>query len=573
MAVWNYIKDKESGVYHSTPYTYSGTEGNGIIKNIELSTGVQCPMLVTSNSISISDDKIIGYVPKDMSYKFLASETGDDVAPPEYVPNCALDASGIVTWGGNSLLPNGHTLTKLMPTNPGMTLQFATALNGAVFSSPNGAPTSITYYSQAKEPDGSYLIETAPTGRDGNIEVVFIRQVGCTSGSLSDYYGGKFAAYINATSVTPPSAGKFNVPVVAICWSGWYKDYVNDNDTTEDGIAFDYDERINITAKNRKILSDNVGKYLVPFYGQQGLSPTTINTYSGDPSALDHTYTNVTVKFDKSQSEYNTEIGYANYAGISAFCFNWYDVDSPLSRDRQLFANSTAKGNLKMTGMIAALGFFPNTFIDDLTDQMIQNYWFKIDNKAVLYVQNANIGWSDGGWKTGTTFQWLSTIRSSYSSKGGGDIYFVNYEGNDIPYTNYDTYGLNAGGHYCTFGNESLTTHSYTALANEETNKWNAALSTGRGVVPTITTGFDNNEARFEYPSSAGWTNPATTGEFSSHLSDAKNFADLHPDKVKFVTIYAWDEITESGNPLCPRLTSGGGINKDTLDVLKSWIL
>ena len=93
---------------------------------------------------------------------------------------------------------------------------------------------------------------------------------------------------------------------------------------------------------------------------------------------------------------------------------------------------------------------------------------------------------------------------------------------------------------------------SFQTLTNETEAGWNAEVSTGLSVIPTVMTGW-NPSPRVTNPvpwGSSGTASyaTATPAQVAAQLSDALDWIAAHPqDTANTALVYAWDEFDEGG--------------------------
>ncbi len=354
-----------------------------------------------------------------------------------------------------------------------------------------------------------------------------------------------------------PSTDKIKIPVGAIMWDSWYRDYWNDENPP-------FDPLINVVSKSRLVATEWMDKFnVVPFYGQYH-EPEKIkirynvrwSTEFGK-NIFDEIERSVQVKYDKSQADTDREIQYFAEAGFDFFCFNYYNSDSPLSEARLQFVNSQNKRGLKMTFILASNRKAEE--INYITDLMLKDYWFKIDNKPVLYFNTRDM-------------QDLEKYKSAYKSKGGGEIYVVYYSMGGYPgeFSQYQQFKANAGSSYSLFIGQA-TADKLIKAEVEARNSWMGQYkNTQINLIPVLTTGFENLYNRSSLDTEqAAFIEKASLPQLEEKLELMKGFIKEHPEKVPAVLWYAANEILESGNPIVPTKRRDGTIDTSVLDTIK----
>ena len=353
------------------------------------------------------------------------------------------------------------------------------------------------------------------------------------------------------------SSDKIKIPVGAIMWDGWYRDYWNDENPQ-------YDLLINHVSKSRLVATEYMDQFRVlPFYGQYHEPENITIRYNvkWSPELERNTYDvmerAVQVRYDKTQADCDREIQYYADAGFDFFCFNYYNSDSPLSEARLQFVNSENKRGIKMTFMLASNR--NDTEINYITDLMLKDYWFKIDNKPVLYFGNRDM-------------QDLPKYKSAYSAKGGGEIYVVYYSMGGAPgdFSQYLQFRANAGSSYTLFVGEKTAEEFIQAEVEARDNWMKQFKITDINLIPTLSTGFENLHNRSSLDLNKAVTvGKASLPQIEQKLELMKKFIKEHPTKVPAVLWYAGNEILESGNPIVPTKGRDGSIDTSMLDTIK----
>ena len=578
------IVDIEGGV----AITIDGVSGAIISK--DLGDGDRI-IFVIDDAIDSIGKTIRVQAPESMAKYFSYDTTAPDPDEPDPEVNCALTTL-LESTPPSKTYADGINTFRLVPSSSSYVLEFATELDG--ITKAGAAIINIDYFQVPKQSDGSYLVDVTA---DGTVQTILIRQQGCTSTNINpstnDFFGGRFHAYQTDSEgeVPAPITGKVNVPVGAIMWDGWYEDYQL---TPRNGIGgTPYDQGINQTSSLRLDLTEFSSLNLVPFYGQQGLTPEDIiilaNGYwNGTENVFDEVHKNVTCKFDRSQTAVDKEIGFALDAGIDYMAFNWYSpYDSPMGEAQVKFAASGSRGTMKMCYLSGPIGWNIPTNVDYITDMMTETYYQQIDSKPLLFV---NDDWLNQTY-AGTTI--LQLIKNSYASKtSGGTIYVVYMSGGrDYPTdeSKYSTHGMQGASIYTTYGVSATLPRPHSEVMTDEVNLRQSFINnSGRDIVPVITTGFINLSKRSSLVGgdNNNYTEIATSGQMDTKMTNLISFIENNPTRAKAMLFYAWNENAESGNPICPTLTSGTtsvtvsslnvagantGVNRATLDKVKQY--
>ncbi|MCP9763918.1 hypothetical protein [Lacihabitans soyangensis] len=357
--------------------------------------------------------------------------------------------------------------------------------------------------------------------------------------------------------VGEPVADKIKIPVGAIMWDGWHYDYWND-------VNPKYDILINHVSKSRLVATEYMDQFRVlPFYGQYHAPEKIKIRYNVKwnqelgRNTYDEMEREVQVKYDKTQADCDREIQYYAEAGFDFFCFNYYNSDSPLSEARLQFVNSTNKRGIKMTFMLASKR--NDTEINYITDLMLKDCWFKIDNKPVLYFNNKDM-------------EDLPKYKSAYAAKGGGEIYVVYYSMGGTPgdFGEYMKFGAQAGGSYTLFVGQKTAEEFMKAEVESRDNWMRQYKHTHLNIIPTLSTGFENLHNRSSLDLNKAVTvGKASLAQIEEKLVLMKKFIVEYPNKVPAVLWYAGNEILESGNPIVPTKRKDGSIDTSMLDTIK----
>lgn len=579
------IIDIEGGL----AFIYEGVSGALISKDFGEGAKV---IFVVDDAIDSIGKTIRVQAPESMARYFSFELTPVDPDEPDPEVNCALTTL-LESNPPSKTYADGVNTFRLVPASSSYVLEFATELDG--ITKAGAAIVNIDYFQVPKQSDGSYLVDVTA---DGTVQTILIRQQGCTSTNINpntnDFFGGRFHAYQTDNEgeiIVPPTTDKVYVPIGAIMWDGWYEDYQLTPRTGISGTP--YDQGINQTSSLRVDLTEFSSLNLVPFYGQQGLTPEDIiilaNGYwNGTENVFDEVHKNVTCKFDRSQTAFDKEIGFALDAGIDYMAFNWYSpYDTPMAEGQRKFVASTNRSTMKMCYLSGPIGWNITANVEYITDRMMETYYQKIDSKPLLYV---NDDWLNQTY-AGTTI--LQLIKNSYSTKSSGGTIYVVYMsgGRDYPTdeSKYSTHGMSGASIYVTYAVGDPTPRSHARLMDDEVSLRNNFIqSSGRDIVPVITTGFVNLSKRSSLVGgdNNNYTEIATGGQMDTKMTNVISFINNNPTRAKSLLFYAWNENAESGNPICPTLTSGttsvtvsslnvassnSGVNRATLDKVKQY--
>jgi len=584
----DFIKNKKTGVISDASgdgYATVWKEKPGRIVNKYItSKAMWCPIFNPDGLDPVGNDVFADYQ-YDLSRHYLAMATDEE----EEEVNCAL--FNFIEANPSRTFSNGINTFKIIPKSSSMVLEFATELDG--ITKAGSEIININYYQVPKESDGSYLVDVTA---DGTVQTILIRQQGCTSTiispSLNDFNGGRFHAYITDDDgiIVEPPTGKIGVPIGAIMWDGHFEDYQL---TPRNGLSGNpYERGINRTSALRVDFTEFAVLNLVPFYGQQNLTPEDIiilkTARIGSENVFTEIHKNVTCKLDRPQIAMDKEIGFALDAGIDYFCFNYYSpYDTPMGEGIVKFVASSAKSTMKMCFMGESLGYDIPLNVDYITNQMMQSFYQKIDGKPLLFTSELWLNLTHEGVNV------LQLIKNSYSSKsGGGQLYVVYYSGGrDYPTDEgkFSTHGMSGSSIYVTWAEGDPTPRPHSKLMDDEISLRNSFVTnSNRDIIPVLTTGFLNlwKRSSLEGGDNSNYTEVATTTQIGTKMSNLIDFINSNPSRVKAMLFYAWNENSESGNPICPTLSNGTtsvdvaylnvaganiGVNRSTLDKVKEY--
>lgn len=579
------VRHKLTNVIYDIPFAWTiGTGDTAIEGQIIIDDGDNGDevFFVYGVNVDPSDDKMEVFPRKSMFNDFSLDLTvtdpeGEDPEVPPTPLNCAL--TELVQANPSRTFSSGKNYFKLWPLVTG-SLEFATELQG--ITKAGAAIVNIEYYSKTKETDGSYIIEVNATGL---VETILIRQVGCSSTTINpnndDFFGGRFHAYQTDSSgtVTPPSGDKIYVPIGAYSWEGFYEDYELTPRQGIDGAT--YDQGINPTSGIRRCLTEFSSANVVPFYGEQNLSPESIDiitnvTWNPTTSQNDLTVIqrDVTCRFNMTSEAMKKQIGFAKDGGIDFIAFLWYSpYDTPMGEGLHKFIqlSDTDKQGMKMCFTSGPIGWDITKNVNYIVDKMTKTYYQRIDNKPLFICE--------AGWPH------LETIRNAYRNLTGGELYISIGNGyNDYPASAYDCSSI-----YNTYPSDGTGEVSHQSIIDTEIATRNHYINTQtKDILPCLTTGGLNYIKRYslEPEPFSRWYAKPTAPQWTAKMEAMIDFINSNPSRVKAIMFYSLNENHESGNPICPTLASGTtsvtvsslntagantGVNRETLDYIKPY--
>lgn len=375
---------------------------------------------------------------------------------------------------------------------------------------------------------------------------------------------GEFVKSTNTTESKPtlPSNDKINIPVGLIMWDNWERDYWADPKPK-------YDYLINHISRNRYSATYWGDKFnLVPFYGQH-IAPEKVKiryniqyNASIGRNTFDEIERTVNVKYDKTAADTEREVKYYRDAGFDFLVFNYYNIDSYLSETRQQFQNMSNKQGMKMTIMCSSGR--SDLEIEQITTQMLRDYWFRIDNKPVLYMTSGD-------------FSDLPKYQSALRAKGGGEIYVVYYSHSGYPFdwSEYVTNRNNAISAYNTSIGGNATQEQQIAKEVSDRENWMRQYKhTDVQLIPLLSLGIENLDSRTDLgiSNSVGWSvESANTEQIGRKCKLMQEFIKKHPEKIPAILWYSANEINEGGRSFVPKKLKNGKIDTTELDAVSLW--
>lgn len=361
------------------------------------------------------------------------------------------------------------------------------------------------------------------------------------------------------TNPTPEPSNKIKIPVGLIMWDNWEHDYWNETNDMDKLL-------INHISRNRYSATFWGDKFdLVPFYGQHTSPEKIMIRYNvkWDPQLGKNTYDSlqkeVRVKFDKSPADTEREVKYYRDAGFDFMAFNYYSDDSYLSETRRDFVAMQNKLGMKMTFKLQ--NGRRDSEIDYITTLMTKDYWFNIDNKPVLYLNDGD-------------FVDLPKYKNSLKAKNGKDIYVVYYGFNGYPgdWGDYQAKRNDAISAYNTTIGGYSTHEQLIVKEVSDRNNWMAQFkATHVKLIPILSLGLENLDLRTDMGSGGkpvGIIEAANLDQVNRKNDLIKDFIKQYPDKVPAILWYSGNEILEGGKSLVPKKLKNGTIDTSILDTI-----
>ncbi|MEM4177977.1 MAG: glycoside hydrolase family 99-like domain-containing protein [Nitrososphaeria archaeon] len=263
------------------------------------------------------------------------------------------------------------------------------------------------------------------------------------------------------------------------------------------------------------------------------------------------------------------EIHYARRAKLDYWAFLFYEPESEMNLQLNLYLNSPDKSLIKFAIILQPGRLNPQNFkeINSYIVRLIKNMnYLQIDGKPVIFIFNIT-KWKDRiskVWNEIENFrsQALGDLTKKIVSIAGSKPYYVIMEFNPERAAFWaDLLGLDAITAYATHPDRP---GKFEDLARHTINYWEIAKNTGKTVIPIVMMGWDPRP-RVEYP--APWQNrkyiekaeqvyftPPTSEELKEYLQKSIKWA--IENKSPAILIYAWNEFDEGGW-LMPTLSEG----------------
>ena len=243
---------------------------------------------------------------------------------------------------------------------------------------------------------------------------------------------------------------------------------------------------------------------------------------------------------------------YAKYCGINYWAVCWYPKNSGLDTIIQLYLKCSHKYGINWSCILGTAKFDERTDGPWLVNQFKKRIYQKVfGTRPLLYVLGNEVSTQ--------TIKYLQKINlasgndSIYVVAMGEDKYSVAKYADSInadAISAYTTWIHNNGGAY------------YPLVPKMDSVRWEEHRSTGKQVVPWVTTGR-NTKPRIDHPvwwtkvGANEWTQDATPKQIANHVADCLGWIKKHPSSTlsKTLLIYAWNEFDEGGY-ICPTLNN-----------------
>lgn len=264
-----------------------------------------------------------------------------------------------------------------------------------------------------------------------------------------------------------------------------------------------------------------------------------------------------------SQMSMDSEISYANSAGLTYWAFLYYGVaGSGADSGLDLYESSTLSTKPKFA---LILEWRPSIDLpanrDNIVGKMRSPTYFKLANgRPLLYLSS---GEPNTVWDTAGAKAHLDDIISRYSAANGGvmpAVVYLSYRTTRPSLLAPDACGTYATTDYVPYGSNAdaaaapaLGYVSLVSSANAHRDSW-----VGCNPIATVMSGWDPSPRWVGFPSGYGGFNPGnppgprylppTAKQLNNHMYDALQWANSQPgSSLRTVLIYAWNEMDEGG--------------------------
>lgn len=305
----------------------------------------------------------------------------------------------------------------------------------------------------------------------------------------------------------------------------------------------------------------------LPFFGTQ-VNSTTVTVRGNDQATVD------------------AEIAYARQAGLHYWAFVAYQPpDHPtldhLTYGLKLYRASTAKQGLKYCLILSHFGpvaSWAATAAQWVAMAAEPDYQTVLGNRPLFYLFAQSFEGS-----VAVDASHITTLRNQCIAAGLGNPYIVAMDGAAAAATTATNLGLDAISGYTwseTNGGTGLENRTYAQLAAANLSQRNAALGTGKKIIPCVNEGWDKRPRYDNPPSWEAGLQPniyytrATSTEFANNVRDAVDWVRLNRAvcEAQAIIIYAWNEIDEGGW-MTPPNPAYGAEGTTRLDELKAMLL
>ncbi|KRA59518.1 hypothetical protein ASD79_12725 [Caulobacter sp. Root655] len=268
-----------------------------------------------------------------------------------------------------------------------------------------------------------------------------------------------------------------------------------------------------------------------------------------------------------TQVQMDADIAYAKRAGLNYWAFCYFPDNDGMSTARNLYQSSTQRENLNYTYVVSMSSVPAATLASEFS---LGHFQKVLNGRPLLYVM------INSGDTTADMATYVAGVRSAAATVGAANPYIVLLS----PYAaTASSYATAAGADaISTYADGAINGVAYSTLISQNASTWNTFKNTGKKVVPSVTTGWDNRP-RSLYPQSwwggasapaNAWVQKATPAEIGTNLQNAVNWVQTNQTTADANTVlmYAWNEFDEGGW-MTPTLQSGTDRVDAVSEVLK----
>ena len=285
-------------------------------------------------------------------------------------------------------------------------------------------------------------------------------------------------------------------------------------------------------------------RYRLPFYGGE-VDRNTVALAANTPAVMD------------------SEIAYADAAGLDFFCFNHYLIELRQSLD--LYLASARKGDINFCLQMGSLN--PERVADAVHLIRTESTYQKVaGGRPLVFFQP----WHFAEETPPPSKADVDRFRAQLVEAGMQNPYIVVQ--NPSPRAAADeaeTYGADAIGSYImgTDRGPAGESQPFSSLVRNAEQDWADYARTGKKVIPTVMTGWDLRPDPIQ-TDEPYWAE-ATPQEIATHLRNAMTWSAANPcaAEANTIQIFAWNEISEGGW-LLPSNTAFNPVGAGRLDAI-----
>lgn len=360
-----------------------------------------------------------------------------------------------------------------------------------------------------------------------------------------------------------PVGDKIKIPVGVIRWDSWKTDPGGDPTTIVPGLrgAFSFPE------------TQDFAPWFSTFTNPEKLVFTAYVKENGFKTENELRLSSVRFDGDRP-GVMEQEVNYARSSGIDFWAFNYYPDEATQSYARRQFAELSDKKGMK-AAYITELVALEDRIIDHFVWAFKQDWYQKVDGKPLIILAV----WDESEFQNQINF--LKAVESKCGCKTYSSLQSNNWA--DWKAEKVYQNGLSAGTIYGTWNGVPYGKKEHSFIIEEEKREWNSYLNYSRmdlGINVTIS--FSNlgvyasplNGRQAEYidkfKNQTAYL--ATDSENEEQFKNARDFINSHPEKVKYMMLYSWNEHTEGVRTVSPRKKRDGTIDDSVLRIVKKWV-